>query len=328
MTVQQLSDALNQIDDELLPAGEREEKTAGKKRPWLRLGAAAACLCLVAAGVFAATGPHPDAAPVWPTREVPLTYGAAGDQEAVVPENQLFHWLTWRETEYTPARTEADAGGLGEPLGEAEQHYVGPDGETAVGIDYESVVMAYALPDISPDCAIQIELPSGVRDVYINTGYRPADLGALLDDLNLREELSFGSAFYLWHKPDGTYATVEFTGPLGEEVWERLLSRTGTPAVENYDSLPLANIMSVSISIPALGYQNISLGVTADGYLTTNLLATGKAFYLGTEVTEGFVEAILARCDGEELVYVREDPVPEAEVAPGPTPTPRVMPVS
>ena len=73
--------------------------------------------------------------------------------------------------------------------------------------------------------------------------------------------------------------------------------------VKDYDQMWLTRKMSISIDIPALGYENISLAVTEEGYLTTNILATGKAFYIGEEKVDAFVEYVLENCSGREMVY-------------------------
>ena len=61
--------------------------------------------------------------------------------------------------------------------------------------------------------------------------------------------------------------------------------------------------MGISVDIPLLGYENISLSVTEEGYLTTNILDTGKAFYIGKDKVNAFVDYVLNHCEGVELVY-------------------------
>ena len=64
-------------------------------------------------------------------------------------------------------------------------------------------------------------------------------------------------------------------------------------------------LISVSINIELLGYENISLTVTEDGYLTTNILDTGKAFFIGKEKAEEFYGYVRENCEGtEKITYI------------------------
>ena len=56
-----------------------------------------------------------------------------------------------------------------------------------------------------------------------------------------------------------------------------------------------------TVDVPLLGYKNISLGVTEDGYIVTNILDTGKAFYIGKDKTEAFIKYVESECKGEVL---------------------------
>ena len=51
-----------------------------------------------------------------------------------------------------------------------------------------------------------------------------------------------------------------------------------------------------SISLSLLGYENISISVTRDGYITTNILDTGKAFYIGKNAAENFLSYLDKEC--------------------------------
>ena len=77
--------------------------------------------------------------------------------------------------------------------------------------------------------------------------------------------------------------------------------------VDNYDSMNFFNKMSINVFIPVLGYENISLSVTEDGYITTNILDTGKAFYIGEDKTDMFIEYVLNNCQGYEIIYIQDD---------------------
>ena len=61
--------------------------------------------------------------------------------------------------------------------------------------------------------------------------------------------------------------------------------------------------MNISINFELLGYKNISIGITEDGYITTNILDTGKAFFIGPEKATEFMDYVLETCDGYKIVY-------------------------
>ena len=60
-------------------------------------------------------------------------------------------------------------------------------------------------------------------------------------------------------------------------------------------------------------YENISFSVQEGGYIKTNILDTGKLFYIGEDKTQSFVDYVTEHCEGYELVtvYTIADPVPE-----------------
>ena len=60
-----------------------------------------------------------------------------------------------------------------------------------------------------------------------------------------------------------------------------------------------------------LGYENISLGVTENGYLTTNILNTGKAFFIGAEKAQMFMDYVIENCEGYDIIYIERDILPE-----------------
>ena len=65
--------------------------------------------------------------------------------------------------------------------------------------------------------------------------------------------------------------------------------------------------MSVSVSIPVLGYENIGLWVNRSGWMGTNILESGKYFFLGTEQIDRFMDYVLEHCEGYEIRYTEGD---------------------
>lgn len=169
---------------------------------------------------------------------------------------------------------------------------------------------------VSAECAVAVRY-EGTEEWYptLNHNYKPQTLGQFIDDLNLRENLTFGTITYSYWS-DGEYADVHFDSVDSKKIWELLLSDTEAENVcrslNSGDFYTLFDpeeepreILDISVSIPILGEDNLSLQVREDGYLWTNLMGMmEKAFYLGEENTLPFVDYVLNECEGYEIQYV------------------------
>ena len=215
---------------------------------------------------------------------------------------QKFPYLSFNGYEYSTADKVIHEESIGKKLTSAT--LTGTDSRT--GKTYAINADIYEITGISKNCAVSIKF-EGYKELYVcrNSGYRPETLGQLTDDLNLRETLTFGKAYATVKKGD-TYTETEYSGLDGEKVWEMLLSDRELKNVKDYDSMNFGKeLISVSINIELLGYENISLAVTEDGYLTTNILDTGKAFFIGKEKAENFAEYVRENCKGtEKITYI------------------------
>lgn len=145
----------------------------------------------------------------------------------------------------------------------------------------------FAIQGVRPDAAVAVRFPeTGEVYAYVNTDYRPATLGQFWDDLNLDEYLSFGKVYF-----EATY----YAGVPKGEI-EKLLVRSAPYSTKN-DVSPKNVVMSIRINIPVLGYTNHAFQLTSDGYLHTNLLESGKDFYIGQACVQAFVNYVHANCD-------------------------------
>lgn len=210
---------------------------------------------------------------------------------------QKFPYLSFNGYEYSTADKVIPEDKVGKKITSAT--LTGTDSRT--GKTYAINADIYEITGISKNCAVSIKF-EGYKELYVcrNSGYRPETLGQLTDDLNLRETLTFGKAYATVKKGD-TYTETEYSGLDGEKVWEMLLSDRELKNVKDYDSMNFGKkLISVSINIELLGYENISLAVTEDGYLTTNILDTGKAFFIGKEKAENFAEYVRENCKAVE----------------------------
>ena len=211
---------------------------------------------------------------------------------------QKFPYLSFNGYEYSTADKVIPEDKVGKKITSAT--LTGTDRYT--GKTYAINADIYGIAGISKNCAVSLKF-EGYDELYVcrNSGYRPETLGQLTDDLNLKKTLTFGKAYATVQKDKNSYAQTEYSGLDGEKVWEMLFSDRNLKNVKDYDSMNFGKeLISVSINIELLGYENISLTVTEDGYLTTNILDTGKAFFIGKEKAENFAEYVRENCKAVE----------------------------
>ncbi len=100
------------------------------------------------------------------------------------------------------------------------------------------------------------------------------------------------------------------------KIWELLLSdENAVNEHSDFDFNQAKELLSISVDVPLLGYKNISIALYEDGYLTTNILDTGKKFYVGVENAQSFFHYVIDECEGYEIiiVYGEEADIPENE---------------
>lgn len=174
----------------------------------------------------------------------------------------------------------------------------------------------YEISNISSECALALQFEDTTDYyVYVNAWYRPETLGEFINMLNLSETMSLGEAHYKYYTGED-YINIEFEDFDDEIVWNMLLD-DGEALNVYSDKEMYVSIMSIRVDIPMLGYENIGLSVTEEGYLVTNILNSGKAFYIGEEKVQAFVNYIINNINGYEIVYVdrNQSSVPENEGA-------------
>lgn len=221
---------------------------------------------------------------------------SGGETEVIVPWADLSLPQQYPEAEYQGERYSSQNAALAaEDRGEFLGDTILRAENEETGESFTQNAALYAIRGISADCAIAVEF-EGTEGyfVYNNSYYRPETLGDFIADLNLKEHLSFGTAY----SSDGSY-WMGFD-QIGETViWEMMLQDM---AMENvYDqSDPMlmmqVDAFSISIDVPILGYKNISLGLTKEGYVTTNILNTGKMFFIGEEKAAEILDYVQEHC--------------------------------
>ncbi len=317
--------AVTNIDDDLILEANPENATKQKSGiKVIKICSIAASLCLVLGlGAFisikVANSNKPESTSdyVFSIRYENAPSTLAGDYEQDTAP--LLKWdeltiehqydeLYFGDVTYNSTAHKVDQADLGKELGEY----------TLAGFDcyedklHEMQAKCYEIKGISTECIVAVELGDGRYFSYTNSYYKPQTLGDFADDLGLLENTTIGYAHYEWYdKKNDKYENVTFEEDiLDSDIWEILLTdeTREIPAVDNVDSMWLVNEISFSISSEKLGFDNISIGMTKDGYLTTNILNTGKAFFLGEEKCKELVDYVVKNYEGVIIVYNYPEP--------------------
>ena len=239
---------------------------------------------------------------------------------AVIPKwdemsiSQQFMEVQYNNSKYSTRVTEISNDNIGENIGTA--NLVGHDIYTDTYHNKKGEL--YAIKNIAEKCAIAVKFEGDINYyVYVNSYYRPTTLGEFMEDLDLKEITSFGTICYdYWDKNsegDIEYKNIEFYDVDDEIIWQKLFNN---PNLENiysdndtgkYMSERYSVSISISVDIPLLGYKNIGISLTDKGYLLTNILDTGKGFYIGEDKVQEFLNYIKENYAGYQIVYVDEN---------------------
>lgn len=164
--------------------------------------------------------------------------------------------------------------------------YKGADkGSSNEPVAHKIQAKLYSIKGISASCALAVQF-EGDTDyyAYVSYTYKPKNLGQFIDDLSLDENLHFNSV--------NSYK-IDFSDEQQKMIAKHLFADRNAVCIKDFDNHEFGStIMEFGISVSVLGYENIYIGVTEDGYIITNILDTGKAFYIGTEKAQDFVNYI------------------------------------
>ena len=330
MTNRDILNALGDIDESYIT--EANGRIKSKKGIIIRYSAMAACLLIVAAGAFAAVKMIPrgkiknSAAPSETYEEydgnvadydgdystIEKTDGTKANGSAKGNSTSSSTALTerikrWDEktntekfpivkingTEYSAANSVVTPDKIGNSI--TKLTVLGCDEYT--NSEYASNAEIYEIKGISAECAAAVKYDAdGKYYVCRNSHYKPETLGQFMNDLSLKENLTFVSFSGTQMKNGKAICDVEYTNVDKAKVWELLFTDTAAKAVKDYDSMNFETAAGIAIDLKLLGYENISLAVTRDGYLTTNILDTGKAFYIGKPAAEKFLSYLEKDC--------------------------------
>lgn len=329
MTGKDILNAFGDIDEQYIT--EANGKIKNKKGIVIRFSAMAACLLIIAVGAFAAVkmiprGKMKNSIASDETYEVyDGEYTVEEDYEAIDKSNgtktneankgnstssstaltkrikrwdektntEKFPTVKINGTEYSVANRPIPYDKIGNSI--TKLTVLGRDKYT--NSEYAANVEIFEIKGISAECAAAVKYDAdGKYFVCCNAHYKPETLGQFMNDLNLKENLTFVSFSGTQMKNGKVICDVEYTNVDKVKVWELLFSDTAAKAVKDYDSMNFETAAGIAIDLKLLGYENISLAVTRDGYLTTNILDTGKAFYIGKPAAEKFLSYLEKDC--------------------------------
>lgn len=226
---------------------------------------------------------------------------------------QKFYSVNYQNTTYNTSRgAKLSSDKIAEKLGLATLN--GYDSYTKTNHSINATL--YKVANFSEKCVIAVQFEGNLEYyAYINPYYRPATLGEFMEDLNLKDIVSFGTVYYSYGYTDSNgnkqYEKIEFYDVSNEAIWQMLFNDFSLENIyhdsENYTSDYLTQNISISVNIPLLGLQNISVSLTDKGYLLTNILETGKGFYIGEDKVQEFIDYIIENYDGYKIVYVDQN---------------------
>lgn len=254
----------------------------------------------------------------WIIKEVQVDEEKITDGEtAIVPKwdemsiSQQFNEVEYNNSRYSSRITKISNSNILRNIGNAT--LTGYD--TYTETTYNKNAELYSIKDIEEKCAIAIKF-EGDTDyyVYVNSYYRPTTLGEFMKDLSLEEITSFGTISYnYWDEDLQEYINVEFYDVDNKIIWQKLFNNKNLENIYSdddtakYTSERFSQSITISVDIPLLGYKNISVSLTDKGYLLTNILDTGKGFYIGEDKVQEFLDYIKDNYDGYKIVYVDEN---------------------
>lgn len=252
----------------------------------------------------------------WIIKEVQVDKKDTSTDTAVIPKwnemsiSQQFNEVEYNNSKYSSRITKISNNNILKNIGNAT--LTGYD--TYTETTYNKKAELYSIKDIEEKCAIAIKF-EGDTDyyVYVNSYYRPTTLGEFTKDLNLEEIISFGTIYYnYWDEDLQEDINVEFYGVDNKIIWQKLFNNKNLENIysdndtEKYTSERFSQSIGISVDIPLLGYKNISVSLTDKGYLLTNILDTGKGFYIGEDKVQEFLNYIKDIYNGYKIVYVDE----------------------
>lgn len=205
---------------------------------------------------------------------------------------EIFGFVNWNKKEYVWKKTTVSKEQLESKLGETTITVE----ETLLNkINYKKKITVYKIKDLREDAVIAVKFKNDAQYyVYINKKYRPATLGELMEDLNLKDTAVLGDIWYTVTKRKvgvGGECTTYYFEVEGEKIWELLLQNATVPN-EKEDNLWHKEGIDIPFDLPLFGYEGVDITLHKDGYLTTRVFEKKQSFNIGKEAVENFMNDV------------------------------------
>ena len=159
--------------------------------------------------------------------------------------------------------------------------------------EYQITVKVYSLKSINKGCLLAVQYP-GYDGYYVfEASYTPASFGQLIDDLNLEETLQIEGVFY----EDAVYEMPEAV------VWDFLQDIRAAKYADPYVTRVFNGKMGIKVTIPFLkaidetkdtmDLRDLYIGISKEGYIITNIYGALRAFDIGEEKANTFIDNVL-----------------------------------
>ncbi|WP_461819255.1 hypothetical protein [Blautia stercoris] len=160
---------------------------------------------------------------------------------------------------------------------------------------HKTTCSIYEIQNISTDCAIAAEFENGFY-TYINYDYQPQTLKNFITDLNLENSLKIlGCAVQLESSgAQEQYIYAENKVLLNVLVQEGDVENIADQYLEIVDraSQQYWIMADVAISVNTVGIHNVSISFDRLGYMSSNILGTVKAFYIGKKNVQYIINSL------------------------------------
>ncbi len=196
---------------------------------------------------------------------------------------------------------------IGEKLGTATANNV----DIYTGTEFNVELEIFEVISVDNDYAVAVKTTDGFYGVYTNCDYTTATFGDMVEGLNLEENLRFDSCG-IQTETDMTVSYTNISNTDDDAIWGFLADCYDAQSVGDYTEFDgqvfmdgsdiLDDYISFAVASDVLAFENLSFAVTKGGYITTNIISTGRAFYIGVDKANELAQMLEESNDAETVV--------------------------
>lgn len=308
MTQDKLTDAITELDSDILERYVRmkntlAEKKKPKQRAWVKWTSLAACfaILLITCVTILPTLMGDDVTPGVTDDRYKDNNIQVGELGVVFPWEYLttaekYVYLDVSGKKFTARQREIPETYIGNKIGSFEA--TGFDNTVDDGI-YTETFEVYEIKGISSDELVAAKI-EGKYYVFISDEYNPpATFGQVMETYNLSEHIELNRFSFKGDDVDENYHLINDD----EYVWNVLKGCTTAPyyADEMAWHESKGNYISFTVTSEALGVYKRSLYVTENGYIWTNVFDGAFIYNIGTEAAASIIN--YAKENSTETTY-------------------------